>query len=285
MSEAVAGVGLLVAAFTDEDAGDQVLDGMKKAKKQGQFYFEEAAVVRQDAEGKVHHKETGDMKTGKGAGIGALIGGVVGILGGPAGIVLGAGAGAAVGAVAAHGDAGFDDKSLQEIGVALKPGSSAVMAITSKQFLKAVRKDADQTDLKTAVKNLADDISAQLDAGKNVAYSLAITEEGVAVSQITADDESAQYLGIVATDEGVVAGAAVVTDEGAAYQVGVATDEGVVTETAVTTDDAAAVVDTVTTTEEGTVAVGQAAVAADDDTTTEADAPAEGEADEKKEDS
>ncbi len=95
--QGIPAVGFLVMAFTDENAADQALDAMKEAKKQQQFYFEDAAVIRQDAKGKVHYHETGDMSTGKGAGIGALVGGVLGILGGPAGVVAGAGAGAAVG--------------------------------------------------------------------------------------------------------------------------------------------------------------------------------------------
>ena len=95
--QAVPAVGFLVVAFTDATAADQALDAMKDAKKQQRFYFEDAAVVTQDAQGKVKYHETGDMSTGKGAGIGALVGGVLGILGGPAGVALGAGAGAAVG--------------------------------------------------------------------------------------------------------------------------------------------------------------------------------------------
>ena len=69
--QGVPAVGFLVMAFTDEVAADQVLDAMKQAKKQGQFYFEDAAVIRQDAQGKVHYHETGEMGAGKGAGIGA----------------------------------------------------------------------------------------------------------------------------------------------------------------------------------------------------------------------
>ena len=83
----------------------------------------------------MHYHETGDMSTGKGAGIGALIGGILGILGGPVGMVLGAGAGAAVGAAAAHGDAGFQDESLETIGVALNPGTSAVAAMPYSFFV------------------------------------------------------------------------------------------------------------------------------------------------------
>ena len=123
-------VGFMVAAFLDEMAADQALDAMKKAKAQGQFYFEDAAVIRQDAQGKVHYHETGEMAKGKGAGIGALVGGIVGVLGGPVGVALGAGVGAAVGA-AASGDKGFRNESLGTVGVALKPGTSAIVAITS----------------------------------------------------------------------------------------------------------------------------------------------------------
>ena len=133
------GVGMILAAYVDEEAADQTLDNMKKAKKQGSFYFDDAAVVRQDSKGKVKIKETGDMTTGHGAGIGALVGGVVGILGGAAGIALGAAAGAAIGGIAAHTDGGFDHDSLKELGGALVPGSSAIAATTSKEFVENVR--------------------------------------------------------------------------------------------------------------------------------------------------
>ena len=92
--EAVAGVGIMVAAFTSEDAGEETLKALKNARSQRQVYFEDAAVIRQDADGDVHYHETGDVTGGKGAGIGAIVGGVIGILGGPAGIAIGAGAGA-----------------------------------------------------------------------------------------------------------------------------------------------------------------------------------------------
>lgn len=37
----VPAVGFLVMAFTDEQAGDQALEAMKKGKKEKTFYFEE----------------------------------------------------------------------------------------------------------------------------------------------------------------------------------------------------------------------------------------------------
>ena len=114
--QGVAGVGLLIAGYTDEKGADGALDALKQAKDAGAFAYDDAAVIRRDADGKVHIKETGDMSAGKGAGIGALIGGVFGLLGGPAGVALAAGAGAAIGGIAAHSDAGFNNETLERIG-------------------------------------------------------------------------------------------------------------------------------------------------------------------------
>ena len=107
-----AAAGLLVVVFTDETAADQALEAMKAARKQHQFSFDDAAVIRQDAKGEVHFHETGDMGSGKAAGIGAVVGGVRGILGGPAGVVVGAGLGAAAGSSLGVADGGFRNDRL-----------------------------------------------------------------------------------------------------------------------------------------------------------------------------
>ena len=243
--QVVPAVGFLVVAFTDENAADQALDAMKDAKKQQTFYFENAAVIKQDADGKVHYHETGDMSTGKGAGIGALVGGVLGILGGPAGVVVGAGIGAGVGAALSSGDKGFKNENLDTIGVALMPGTSAVAVITSDDFLKAMQQQVPIEDIRTVVSNLASELSAQLAAGKSVAIGLLLTEDGLAIKEIAADAESAQVVGAVITDDAVAVGAAVVTAEGVAYEGAVVTDEGVAAEEGVVTDEGAVVVDAV----------------------------------------
>jgi uncharacterized membrane protein len=239
----IAAVGFLVMAFTDEDAAGETLKLMKDAKKHKEFYFEDAAVVRQDAEGKVHYHETGDMHTGKGAGIGALIGGVLGILGGPAGVALGAGAGAAIGGAAAHGDAGFRDESLEAVGVALKPGTSAVAAITSHAFLRAVQKQVPVEDVRGAVHNLSTEISSRLEQGQSMALGIILAEEGLAVKEVAVGEDYAEIFGVVATDEGVAAGAALVTTDEVDYEVGVATEKGVFFEAGTITDDEAVIVD------------------------------------------
>ena len=242
--QGIPAVGFLVAAFTEEKAADEALKAMKEARKEGQFYFEDAAVIKQDLQGKVKYHETGDMSAGKGAGIGALVGGVIGILGGPAGVVVGAGAGAAIGAAIASADKGFKNESLGTIGVALKPGTSAVAVITSHDFLKAVQQQVAIEDVRTIVSNLAAELSAQLAAGKSVAIGLLLTADGIALEEIAADAVSASVVGAVMTDDAVVAGAVVETAAGIAYEVvrktaksegakaGAATDAGAVAEDA-----------------------------------------------------
>jgi len=247
--QGTAAVGFLVMAFTDETAADETLKELKEAKKQRQFYFEEAAVIKQDAKGKVHYHETGDMSTGKGAGAGALIGGILGILGGPAGIALGAGAGAAVGAAAAHGDAGFRDKSLESVGTALKPGTSALSVITSSAFLKAVQQQVSEAEMLESVKSLAAEISQKLDEGKSMALGILLTEEGLAVKEVAVSEDTTEVFGMAVTDEAVVAGAALVTDDGMAYEVGVETEAGTAVEAGVITEDQAVIVDSVETEE------------------------------------
>ncbi len=125
--QALPAVGFMVMAFTEEMAGDQALQAMIQGKKEKTFYFEEVAVIRQDATGKVHYQETGDIKTGSGAGIGPLNRRYPWDLRRTGRRCLGAGAGAALGAAMSHGDAGFRDENLNTVGLALKPGTSAAI--------------------------------------------------------------------------------------------------------------------------------------------------------------
>ena len=242
--QGIPAVGFLVMAFLDETAADQTLDAMKQAKKQGQFYFEDAAVIRQDAQGKVHYHETGELSTGKGAGIGALVGGIVGVLGGPVGVALGAGVGAAVGA-AASGDKGFRNESLGTVGVALKPGTSTIAAITSHDFLRAVQKQVPMEQTHATVSNLAAELSARLGENKNVAIGLLLTENGLAIKEIAANEETAEVVGAVITDDATIVGAAVATADGVAYQIVGSTKEGTAAEIGVITDEGAVIVDAV----------------------------------------
>ena len=215
-------VGFLVLAFTDEKAGEQALKAMDEGKKAKTFYYEEAALVRQDAAGKVHYKETGDLKTGEGAGIGALVGGVMGILGGPGGVALGASAGAAIGAAVAHKDEGFRNESLKTVGMALKPGTSAVVAISSHDFLKAVQKQIPVEDTRMFVANLSREISSKLNEGKSLALGILLAEEGLAFKEVAVNEKSAEVIVIAVTKDAAYTAAATITPAAMDDQAGAA---------------------------------------------------------------
>jgi len=235
-------VGFLVMAFTDEKAGDEALKAMQAAKQQKKFYFENAAVIRQDAAGKVHYHETGDMSTGKGASVGALVGGVIGIFGGPAGVALGATLGAGAGAAIASRDTGFRDESLKTVGQAMKPGTSAVAAITSLTFLQEVQKQVKKEEIHPFVEGLSAKISARLNEGRNVALGILLMEAGLVYKEVAVDEKSAEVISLAITDEAVAAGAAVITADRVDYGVVAATSESTVMERGTVTPEGAVVV-------------------------------------------
>ena len=208
-----AAVGFIVLAFTNELAAEDALKDMEKAKKQKRFYFENAAVIRQDAAGNVYYRETGDLPKGGGAGVGALIGGTLGILGGPVGVALGAGAGAAIGAAVAKTDAGFKDANLKKVGTALRPGSSAVAVITNDAFLKDFRKDVPESDIRKFVNGLANEISTRLDDGKNIALGILLTDRGLAIQELAVAENSSQVVSLLVTNRALRAGISAVAAE------------------------------------------------------------------------
>ncbi len=197
-------VGILVAAFPEEASGEHALKVVKKAKELKYVNFKDIVLIRQDANGGVHYHETNDMSTGKGSGIGALIGGVIGILGGPIGIVVGAGAGAIVGGVAAHSDAHFSDKSLEKLGVALKPATSAIALISSEDFLRAVHKQVTNAEIRTAVSTLSTQLAAKLEEGQNVALGINLSQEGLEIIEIAVNDKVDDLISIITAKNGAI---------------------------------------------------------------------------------
>jgi uncharacterized membrane protein len=238
---------VVIAAYHDEGAADEVADALKKAKRRLLVYYRNVAVIRKDAKGKVKIKETGDMSGGVGAGVGAVVGGALGILAGPAGLAAGAVIG---GAGAGLHDAGIPDERLEQIGSVLQPGNSAIIAIfqeakVDKTTMKEIDKGAAE-----AVYSLSTDIGDTLRAGQDVAYVFAVTEEGIVAERVAAGEEAADIQKLVVTEEGVAAGAAVATEEGVVYEAAVATEEGAAYETGVVTEEGAVVAGAAATEEE-----------------------------------
>lgn len=210
--QGMAGVGLLVAGYTGQHDADAAFNDLKQAKDNGTFYYDDVAVVSRGDDGKVNITEHGDMSTGKGAGIGALIGGVIGILGGPAGVAIGAGAGAAIGGIAAHSDAGFNNQTLERIGGALPNNSSALAVTTSKDFVEQVRNAETDQEALTMAQDIADEITSNLSAAQDVLLAMVLTDAGVAATKVVSSPDAVAVFGMSATDEGATAGAVVASE-------------------------------------------------------------------------
>ena len=54
-------VELIVAAFQDEGGAEAALQELKAAKKEGLIKIDNAAILKKDANGKIHIKEAKDM--------------------------------------------------------------------------------------------------------------------------------------------------------------------------------------------------------------------------------
>ena len=74
-------------------------------------------------------------------------------------------------------------------------------------------------------------------------YTLLITEEGIAATEVVSDPTMLAVFGIATDGTTAVAGQAVVTEEGAAYEVVAADEEGTAYEAGVATDEGGAVLD------------------------------------------
>ena len=133
-------VQLLIVAFDEEKAADSAVKRLKSARKDGRVDFQDVAVVRRDQKERLHVKETGDPKAGKGALAGGLTGAVLGALAGPAGLVAGGIVGAFAGAGMAAPDTGIPDERLAEIGRALGPGTSAVIVLSDEEDLDPLQR-------------------------------------------------------------------------------------------------------------------------------------------------
>ena len=221
-------VQLIVAAFQEEKAAKEALATLKEAKNAGLIKIENAAVLRKDAKGKLHIKETQDMGGGKGATIGGVAGAAIGLIAGPA-LVVPAAVGALVGGLTAKlRDTGFSNQRLETLGEGLQPGSSAIVAVVEHTWVDKVEEALAETEADVMTAEIKADIAAQLEAGHEVAYSALSSEEGFLASRVAGGEDEVEG-GMLAVDEdGIYGGRFVATETGFVVEEMAATDEGVV---------------------------------------------------------
>jgi uncharacterized membrane protein len=220
-------VQLIIAAFRDEDAASQALKTLKQAKKDGLIRIKDAAVIRKDEKGKLRIKETADVGGGKGAAFGGVVGAAIGLVAGPL-LVVPAAVGALIGGLTAKlVDTGFSDERLKQIGEALEPGSSAIIAVVEHKWVEEVRREMENAGADLMTEAIKTDIAEQLEAGHDVAYTAISTQEGFSAQRVAGNETEIEGSAIFVTDDEVVGERYVATDKGFAVIAAEADSEGV----------------------------------------------------------
>lgn len=199
---------LIVAAFQKEDAADAALNAIIQARKERRVKIHEAAVVRRDTGGKLHIHERGDLGPGAGAASGAALGAAVGLFGGPLGALLGGAAGAAIGGIAAKLiDTGIPDDRLRQIGAALQPGTSAIVAMIEHTWVGEIQDELQRAGGNLLAAAISEDVKNQLAAGRDVAYSAVTTAGGTIAGRVSAGEEGVTVQGLATDGQNLIAGA------------------------------------------------------------------------------
>lgn len=213
-------VELIVSAFQSEDGADNALDAIVQAKKDKLVKIREAAVVRRDAGGRLHINERGDLTAGGGAASGAALGAVIGLFGGPIGALLGGAVGGAIGGLAGRLiDTGIPDQRLKQIGEALRPGTSAIVAMIEHAWVGELQAEFDRAGGDTLAAAVTEDIRSQLAAGKEVTYSAIAAAGGTVATRTAAGAEGVSIQGLATDGQGFIAGAVEVVKDTAAEAV------------------------------------------------------------------
>jgi uncharacterized membrane protein len=205
-------VQVIVAAFSDTESAGRLMDDLKQGKKEGLIGIIDAAVVVKDAEGKL--KVTDARRRSRrvrGLLTGGVVGGVVGLLAGPVGwAALG---GSAVGALAGRLAGVPTKKTMENVGEALTPNSSAIVAVIEHTWVAHLEAAIAAEGAQVISDVIAADIAAQLQAGGNVLYTAGAGPLGEGIARIAEGPDGVQVSSILAGDEGVMIMDAQFTDE------------------------------------------------------------------------
>lgn len=203
-------VQVIVAAFATPDRAGQLMADLKAGRKEGLIGIVDAAVVVKDADGKLKITDSKRRST-KGFVTGGIVGGVIGLLAGPVGwAALGGGAiGALIGKIR-----GAPLKAeMTDIGSALTPNSSAIVAVIEHTWVSKVEAALAAEGAKIVREEIKADIAKQLGEGGNVLYTAVAGPNAAGAARVAEGKDSTQVSAVAASDDGVFVGDAVITDE------------------------------------------------------------------------
>jgi uncharacterized membrane protein len=203
-------VQLIVAAFNSPDGAGKAMDDLKQGKKEGLIGIQDAAVVVKDADGKLKITDSKHRGT-KGMITGGVIGSVIGLLAGPVGwLAVGGGV---IGALAGKAAGGPMKAEMKDIGSALKPNTSAIVAIIDHVWVAKLEAQLAAEGAKVVQDSIKADIAAQLNEGGNVLYTVGGGPNAVGAARVAESKGTTEVTGMAATSEGVAIEQAVYTDE------------------------------------------------------------------------
>jgi uncharacterized membrane protein len=143
------------------------------------------------------------MGGGRGAVIGGAVGALAGLLFAPIGLAVAGGA--AIGGLAAKmHDSGFNDDRLRQLGGHLEPGTSCILAVIEHTWVRELEAQLQQAGADTVTEELGADITRELKAGHQVAYTVVATNDAMLVARAT-DAEPSEADKAPATEPAVAA--------------------------------------------------------------------------------
>jgi uncharacterized membrane protein len=204
---------LIVAAFSDPDEAGRLLDDLKAGRRAGLVGIIDAAAATKDADGELRitnarHRSRRGLLTG------GAVGGVIALLSGPIGWGAAAGVGVIGGLLGRVRNAPFK-ASVEDLAGSLTPGSSLLVALVEHRWVEMVEELARELGAQVLREELKADIADQLEAGGNVAFTVAADDEGtVAGGRVATGAEGrVEVAGFLAGEDGILLADAELTDE------------------------------------------------------------------------
>jgi uncharacterized membrane protein len=185
-------VQVVIAAFANEQGAEDALQDLEEAQGHGLITIRDVAIVQRDAEGTVHIESTEHHAIGRGALLGGVAGAIVGLLTGPVGWATGGGA--VIGALASRLlDSGFPKHRVQTVADALRPGTSALVAVIDQTWLKEVGDLLTNRAGELLTETIQADIANELEAGRDVAYTALRIADRTATERIATEDKTSVH--------------------------------------------------------------------------------------------
>jgi hypothetical protein len=86
------------------------------------------------------------------------------------------------------------------VGASLQPGTSAIVAVVEHTWVADMEKEMAEFEADVFTMAIADDIAAQLEAGRDVAYTALAGQEGIAMGRLSVGEEDVEAGGAIISD-------------------------------------------------------------------------------------